>query len=390
MSRAGGLLGGGGSNSDLVFLPSEFAEVERLKSGQIAELPPKLREGRVARLTKAREKTPALAWCTRCTRVYAGDNPVGGIFSGLADAFGGNAHRCTVFVFPGHEGLCTDCACAAGATIPCLITGELFVPTPDASVEGFGHSLVVPHLAAILKQGGLIESDRSVRSLTPPEAQAKQAVSEAKRLFKECPVDVKPRAFFLQTPKPYWAIGHYARFRAEAVGLESAAGGFDSSGVYYARLDEQVFQVKQLEGRVEIDMSVDPEHFSVERANAIGGAATGALSGGLNRASWGAHQWGGGGAVAAGAAAGALSGLMAARAEQKAADEARDAAIRAHTDSTLKTVGDILKSVLMQQSPPLLAEPAHIPKYHQLAKWPDGVNVGAAAAAQLAKHPYSG
>jgi len=385
-----GLHSGAATAAELGFDPRHKPELAQVLAGEMADLSPAVRDARLAQLTKHREtKYPNLAWCNRCTRVYAGDRPSGSAVSGIERLFGSDDYRCIDFSFPSHAGYCVDCACIMGATIPCLITGQPFVPTPDPTVRGFGHSLVVPALAEVLKNGGIINADRSVRALTPLEIEGRQAVALAKKLFKECPVDVKPRLFFVKTAQPHWVIGHYVRIRASVVGLESAVSGYDERGVYYACVDEEVFQIKALEGRFEVDMAVDPERFSPERSSALGGAAAGAVTGGLHRASWGVHKWGGGGSIASGAALGAFQGLMAAHEESKRADAARDSAIQQHVNMTMETLNKIVSANLLTEQPPILAEAAAHAQGHQLSSWPNGVNVGAAAE-RLAKHPYSG
>ena len=233
-----------------------------------------------------------------------------------------------------------------------------------------------------MKENAVLSADRSLRPLTALEAEVEVSVAQAKKLFKECPVDIKPRTFFISVPNPHWILGHYVRFRAEVIGLESAAGGYDADGTYYARVDHEAFQIKVLQGRLEFDMAVDPAHFSAERASAAGAAFTGAISGGAHRASWGMSKK----TVAAGAAYGAFQGLMAAGEEQRRADAARDQAIVAYATQTFETLSQIANSNLAATRPPILDDAGKMPARARISSWPAGVSVGRAAE-KLANSP---
>ena len=347
-----------------------------------------MRESRVARLEGVRASLiPGLAWCPRCTRVFSGEGTAVGPMNPSGGALATHDHLCYEFLFPGHEGMCVECACALGATVPCLLTGQPFRPRPDLRIAGFGHSLLSPDIESAVNQGAIISPDRTVRPVTPAESAAEQAVAGAKHLFSTCPVDIKPRSYFVSMPNPHWLLGHYVRIRAEAVGLEVAVGGYDSDGAYYARVDQEAFQLKVLQGRVELDMAIDPEHFSIEKASALGSAVGGAVTGGLHRASWGVQHWGGGKAVAAGAALGAFQGLMAAGEQKRKAEAARREAMVAHANSTFEAISKIANSPLVAEQPPILADAGRPPQRARIATWPDGVNAGRAAA-RLAQYPY--
>jgi hypothetical protein len=376
------------SHPALAFTGPERAEVRQLLTGARPELSPQVIHSRTSRLSQVKASAiPSLGWCSRCTRVFSTDGLTNAATVSPSGALAANDHRCAEFMFPGFDGLCADCACARGATIPCLVTGQMFHPRPDPSVAGFGHTLVSPEIEATIHQGGIIGPDRSIRAITASEAGAAQAVGDAKHLFKTCPVDIKPRSYFVSSPHPHWMLGHYVRIRAEAVGLEVAVGGYDVDGIYYARVDHEAFQLKIMQGRLELDMAIDPQHFSVEKASALGGMAAGAVSGGLQRASWGVHAWGGGKAVAAGAALGAFQGLMAAGQQKRQAEAARQQAMVAHAGSTFEAIGKIVNSPLMSEPPPILADAAQPAQRARLSTWPAGVNVGRAAE-RLAQFPY--
>lgn len=378
---------GGGAGFGINLSQPEREELQHLFSGHRTELAPTTHQERVTRLQGAkRSMYPGLAWCSRCTRVYAGETDKGGLAGALTGAINGTDHRCSEFLFPGFEGLCIECACARGAKIPCAVTGELFAPRSDDEVEGFGHTIVSPQVEEMLKQKAIIEADRSIRMISELELEAEAAVKAAKRLFKECPVDIKPRSYFVTLRNPHWLIGQYVRVQASVVGIEVAQGGYDADGTYYARADGEAFQLRVLDGRLEVDMAVDPDQFSPERANAIGSAATGAFTGGMHRASWGVQGWGGGKAVAAGAALGAVQGLMAAAEQQRQADAARAELIKFYVNGVFGNLETIVKTRLFESEPQMLARAARVPKRTRITAWPDGINVGRAAA-QLAKHP---
>lgn len=376
----------GGGPAQIELLNDEQAAVRFVLQG--AEMPDQIRATRVARLEHIRaSERPDLAWCPNCTRVYRGlKAPNQGLMAGIADAMASigasNEHKCTEFCFPPHAGHCLECAIARGAQIPCALTGQMITPRPDPSVDGFGHSIVRDDLHELLKDGGVIEPDRSVRPMTPQERSAVKGINRVRRMFKECPVDVKPRTAFVELTNPHWVLGHFARICAEAVGLETAEGGYAADGTYYCQVDHNYFTLKPSRDRFEIDMCVDKEHFSIETANAAGSAFKGAVSGGLGVGVFTGNSR----SIASGAAFGAVGGLMAAAEEKKQADAARDMAITVHCAETTKLMIDLAKSPLANTRPPMLAEAGTAPKRTEIRSWPDGIDVGRAASI-LQKHP---
>lgn len=375
-----------GKAHELRLTPQEVVEIRALLDGALPELSALVGDARRQRLESLRAASmPNLGWCLRCTRIHTGEPDCGIMFAlqdSVAGLMPGCDHRCTDFTFPEHDGHCVDCAIQLGATVPCVISGEMFAPRVDKAVSGFGHTIVSPAVEEVLKNGGVINADRTIRDRTPGEVEAETGVAAAKQMFKTCPVDIKPRIYFIAVPNPHWILGHYVRIRAEVMGLEAVAGGYDTDGTYYARVDNEGFQIKVLQGRIEIDMAVDPETFSPERASAAGAAFAGAISGGAHRASWGMS----GKSIAAGAAFGAVQGLMAAGEEKRRADAARDRAIVAYVGQTFETLGQIAKSELASSQPPILGEAGRVPQRAKLTTWPTGIDVGRAAA-RLAKQP---
>ena len=368
-----GRLGGGNAGADeqaLTIPPNDLRWVDALLAGSIPELDASFRARREAALAQARQTRPEIRWCPRCTRILGRPAEAKSAIFGMK-----LPHRCVEFVFPSLEGHCNECAIALGSVIPCQISGQPFVPSIDSDSEIFGHSLFAPTITQALARGDVLNADRSIRLAQPEELSAEKSIRKARGMFKNQTVDAKPRTYFMSLPNPHWILAHYGQIKAETAGMEVAEAGIDANGVIHFQFDHEYFTMTVGQGKIVIDMCVDKEMFDIETASAMSGAMSGALSSGLHRASWGMS----GKTAMKGAAFGAVEGLMAAAAEKKRADEARDAAISQHIDAIYGLLSKLASSERMKVAPALLATIGHAPKRVTFKTWPTRVSIGRAA-----------
>jgi hypothetical protein len=185
------------------------------------------------------------------------------------------------FLFAGFDHMCVDCACESGAQIPCIVTGESFAPTSDASVRGFGHTLVHPRIAALVREGAVIEADRSVRPYTDSEREAIALVATVKGMFGQYPSKRREIELPLRETAPQHFAGprhkgHVSNFlrlysRQEDIAHCASDDGLYARNSLWAVIIRELHNKPYMRGRAwfEIGMAVNPERLTELKGSAV-------------------------------------------------------------------------------------------------------------------------
>ncbi|MBM44536.1 MAG: hypothetical protein CMJ36_05955 [Phycisphaerae bacterium] len=213
------------------------------------------------------------------------------------------------------------------------------------------------------------------RPFTDEELGHESALDAIKTMFEKAKVISKPRHVFDIKPNPHHALGHYARFKAESVGLDVCKGVSDSDGSAYIQVDHEYFLIEEKGGAVTVTMCVDSNHFNAESASMLSSAFGGAMMGGADTAetrskktiniNYGNDNKTTAGNIAMGAGAGAVKGLMKANAAKKAAKAAQLEVMTEHIKNMLDQICELMKSELMDTQPHLLVDLDTVPERHE-------------------------